>query len=132
MLFRSEGNTVPFFTVIFNAVQKYIPDLVPPGTPNFDRFGNKKALRKVVYDADFKKIKVKEHYFFYKMDSFADFWQNYLKYVAKPVREKINKLSKTQLKEVREVAKQNSLPYTKKNGKLVFPWKVLILTAKSN
>ncbi len=105
---------------------------MPPGTPNFDRFGNKKALRKVVSDANFKKIKVEEHCFSYKMDSFADFWQNYLKYVAKPVREKINKLSKNELKEVRELAKQNSLPYTKKNGKLVFPWKVLILTAKSN
>ena len=39
---HGEGDTVPFFTVIFNAVQKYIPDLVPPDTPNFDRFGNKK------------------------------------------------------------------------------------------
>ena len=129
---HGEGDTVPFFTVIFEAVEKYIPDLVPPGGPDFDRYGNKKALRKVVSDANFKKIKVKEFNFDYKMDSFSEFWQNYLKYVSKPVREKLNKLSKTKLKEVRELARQNSLPYTKKNGKLVFPWKVLILTAKTS
>ena len=127
---HGDKDTVPFFSIIFDAVEKFIPDLVPPGTPDFDRFGNKKSLKKVASSAKFKKIKVKEFVFRYNAGTFADFWENYLKYVAKPVREKLNKLSKKDFKKVRELAKKNSSKYTKK-GKLVFPWKVLILTASN-
>lgn len=127
---HGEKDTVPFFSIIMNAVLKYIPDFIPPGTPSFDRFGNKKSLTKVVNDAKFKKIKVNEFNFKYSPGTFSDFWNNYLRYIAKPAREKLNTLSNFEKREVRNLAKQNSLKYSK-NGKLVFPWKVLILTAKN-
>lgn len=126
---HGEGDTVPFFSVILDAVTKYIPDFFPPGGPDFDRFGNKKALRKVATDANFKKIKVNEFVFSYSPGSFSEFWKNYLRYVAKPAKKKLDALSKEKMKKVRELAKKNSQQYSK-NGKLVFPWKVLILTAK--
>lgn len=127
---HGDKDTVPFFSTILDAVTKYIPNFIPPGSPDFDRFGNKEALRKVVSDANFKKIKVTEYVFTYTLDSFSEFWSNYLRYVAKPVKEKLAKLSKAEMKKVRDMAKKNSLQYTK-NGKLVFPWKVLIITAKT-
>ena len=127
---HGEKDTVPFFSVIMNAVLKYIPDFIPPGTPSFDRFGNKKSLSKVVTDAKFKKIKVNEFNFRYSPGTFSDFWCNYLRYVAKPARKKLNSLSISEKRKVRELAKSNSLPYLK-NGKLIFPWKVIILTAKN-
>ena len=34
-------------------------------------------------------------------------------------------------KDIRDLAKLNTLKYTTKNGKIIFPWKVLILTAKN-
>ncbi len=127
---HGDKDTVPFFSTILEAIKKYIPDFIPPGSPSFDRFGNKQALRKVVSSAKFKKIKVKEFVFTYEIDSFSDFWGNYLRYIAKPIREKLNKLSKKEMKKVRELARKNTLKYTK-NGKIVFPWKVLILTASN-
>ena len=127
---HGEKETVPYFNVILEAVTKYIPDFIPPGNPDFDRFGNKQALRKIALDAGFKKIEVYEFVFKYAAGSFSEFWSNYLRYIAKPIKEKLNKLSKNEIKKVRELARQNSLPYTK-NGKLIFPWKVLILTASN-
>ncbi len=127
---HGDKDTVPFFSVILEAVTKFIPDFIPQYSPDFDRFGNKQALRKITLDAGFKKIKVQEFVFKYAAGSFSEFWRNYLRYVAKPAKEKLNKLSKNEMKKVREQARQNSLQYTK-NGKLVFPWKVLILTASN-
>jgi len=48
--------------------------------------------------------------------------------VAKPAREKLETLSKAELLQVRSLAKLKAKPYMK-NGLIVFPWKVLILTA---
>ena len=126
---HGDGDSVPFFSVILDAVTKYIPDYVPPGAPDFDRFGNKKALKKVALDANFKNIKVNEFIFSYNPGTFSDYWSNYLKYVAKPIKKKLNSLSKENMKKIRSHAKKNSMPYIK-NKTLVFPWKVLILTAK--
>lgn len=127
---HGEKDSVPFFSIIMNAVLKYIPDFIPLGTPSFDRFGNKKSLTKVVKDAKFSKIQVNEFNFKYSPGTFSDFWCNYLRYVAKPAREKLNQISISEKRKIRELAKQNSLKFLK-NGKLIFPWKVLILTAKN-
>ena len=35
-------------------------------------------------------------------------------------------------KEFKNSVKEKTLQYTKKNGEIVFPWQVLILTAKNN
>lgn len=126
---HGDGDSVPFFSVILDTITKYIPDYVPPGAPDFDRFGNKKALKKVALDANFKNIRVNEFIFSYSPGTFSDYWSNYLKYVAKPIKKKLDSLSKGKMKKVRNLAKKNSEPYIK-NGRLVFPWKVLILTAK--
>jgi len=40
----------------------------------------------------------------------------------------LNKFQKTNL---REMVKDNTLQYTKKNGKIDFPWEVLLLTARN-
>ena len=126
---HGDKDTVPFFSVILDAVTKFIPDYVPPGTPNFDRYGNKKALQKLAKNTGFNSIKVCEFVFSYSPGTFSDYWENYLKYVAKPIRKKLDSLPKTKLKGIREIAKKNSMPFIKK-GKIVFPWKILILTAK--
>jgi len=125
---HGKGDSVPFFSVILDSVKKFIPDFIPPGTPDFDRFGNKQALKKLVSAAKYKKIKVTEFVFSYKQNSFSNYWCNYLRYVAKPAREKLETLSKAELLQVRGLAKLKAKPYMK-NGLIVFPWKVLILTA---
>ncbi len=125
-------NNVPFFSSILDSATKYIPDYVPPGTPNLDRFGTKSALRTEVRKAGFSKIVVKEFVFNYSPGKFEDYWKNYIKYIAKPLKEKLNALEYSKRKEFKELVKEKTIQYTKNNGEILFPWQVLILTAKIN
>jgi ubiquinone/menaquinone biosynthesis C-methylase UbiE len=124
-------DAVPFFSSIIDSVTKYIPDYVPPGSPDLDRFGTKANLRKEVSKAGFSKIIVKEYVFHFSPGKFEDYWKNYLKYIAKPLKEKLNELEYSKRKELKQMVKEKTMQYTKKNGEIVFPWQVLILSAKN-
>jgi len=122
---------VPFFSSILDSVIKYIPDYVPPGSPDLDRFGTKSALKLEVSKAGFAYIFLKEFVFNYSPGKFEDYWRNYLKYIAKPLKEKLNELDYSERKELKYLVKEKTSQYTKKNGEIVFPWQVLILSAKN-
>ncbi len=124
-------DTVPFFSSIIDSVTKYIPDYVPPGSPDLDRFGTKSALKKELNKAGFSKIIVNEFIFHYSPGKFEDYWKNYLKYIAKPLKEKLNELEYSKRKELKQMVKEKTSQYTKKNGVILFPWQVLILSAKN-
>ena len=124
------GDTVPYFSAILDSVPKFIPDYIATGAPNLDRFGTKSSLHKAIKSAGFSNVIVKEHTFWYSPGSFSQYWNNYLKYLAKPLREKLDKLNSKQKKELKEMIKQKTIPYTK-NGIIKFPWKVLVLSAKN-
>lgn len=124
-------DSVPFFSSIIDSVTKYIPDYVPPGSPDLDRFGTKSALKKEVSKAGFSKITIKDHVFHFSPGKFEDYWRNYLKYIAKPLKEKLNDLDYSKRKELKQLVKDKTLQYTKKNGEILFPWQVLILGAKN-
>ncbi len=121
---------VPFFSSILDSVTKFIPDYVPPGSPNLDRFSTKSSLREEISKAGFSKISVKEFDFHYSPGKFEDYWRNYIKYIARPLKEKLNALEYSKRKELKQLVKEKSTQYTKKNGEIIFPWQVLILTAK--
>ena len=123
-------NKVPFFSSILESVTKFIPDYVPKDSPNLDRFGTKSGLRKEVAKAGFSKIVVRDFTFSYIPGTIDDYWKNYIKYVPRPLKEKLNALSASQQKELKESIRDKTLQYTKKNGEIIFPWQVLILTAK--
>ena len=125
-------NNVPFFSSILDSATKYIPDYVPPGTPNLDRFGTKSALRTEIRKAGFSKIVVKEFVFNYSPGKFEDYWKNYIKYIAKPLKEKLNALEYSNRKEFKKSVKEKTIQYTNKNGKITFPWQILILTAQND
>ena len=124
-------DSVPFFSSIIDSVTKYIPDYVPPGSPDLDRFGTKSALKKEVSEAGFSKITVKDYVFHFSPGKFEDYWRNYLKYIAKPLKEKLNDLDYSKRKELKQLVKDKTSQYTKRNGDILFPWQVLILSAKN-
>ena len=125
-------DNVPFFSSILDSATKYIPDYIPPGTPDLDRFGTKSALKTEIRKAGFSNIVTKEFIFNYNPGKFEDYWQNYIKYIAKPLKEKLNTLEYSKRKEFKNSVKEKTLQYTKRNGDIIFPWQVLILTAKNN
>ncbi|EIJ66272.1 methyltransferase domain protein [Candidatus Nitrosopumilus salaria BD31] len=124
------GNNVPFFDSILDSVTKYILDYVPPNSPNLDRFGTKSALRSEISKAGFSNVGVKEFLFQYSPGMFEDYWKNYIKYIPKPLKEKLNALENSKRKELKLLVKEKTIQYTKKNGQILFPWQVLISTAK--
>ena len=128
---HGKKDSVPFFSNIIDSVTKYIPDYVPPGSPDLDRFGTKSDLKKEVSKAGFSKITVKDHVFHYSPGKFEDYWKNYLKYIAKPLKEKLNDLDYSKRKELKQLVKEKTSQYTKKNEEILFPWQVLILSAKN-
>lgn len=121
---------VPFFSTILDSVTHYIPDYVPDGSPDLDRFGTKSTLSSEIKKAGFSEISVKEYVFEYTPGKFEDYWRNYIKYIAKPLREKLDTLDYSTKKELKQLVKEKTTQYTKKNGEILFPWQVLILTAK--
>jgi len=125
-------NKVPFFSSILDSATKYIPDYVPPGTPDLDRFGTKSALRTEIKKAGFSKIIVKEFVFHYSPGKFEDYWKNYIKYIAEPLKEKLNALEYSKRKEFKKSVKENTIQYTNKNEEIIFPWQILILTAQND
>ncbi len=122
---------VPFFSSILDAVTEFIPDYFPPGSPDLDRFGTKSSLRGEVRRAGFSKITVKNFIFKFNPGIFEDYWRNYLRYVAKPLKEKLDALDRSKRKELKNAVRENVKPYTLKNKTIEFPWEVLILTAKN-
>ena len=125
-------DNVPFFSSILDSTTKYIPDYIPPGTPDLDRFGTKSALKTEIRKAGFSNIVTKEFIFNYNPGKFEDYWKNYIKYIAKPLKKKLNELEYSKRKEFKNSVKEKTLQYTKRNGDIIFPWQVLILTAKNN
>ena len=127
---HGRNEKVPYFSSIINSVTKYIPDYIPPGSPNLDRFGTKSTLKKEVNKAGFSRIKVSEFIFHHNPGNFEDYWKTYLRYIANPLKEKLNALDYSKRKELKQTVKEKTLQYTKKNGEILFPWQVLILSAK--
>ena len=121
---------VPYFDSILQPIKKMIPDYLPK-YPEMDRFGTKDTFSAAIKKAGFKKIIVKKFVFEYSPGTFSDYWNNYKRHLSKPLKEKFDSLTKFQKSNLREMIKDNTLEYTKKNGKIVFPWEVLVLTAKN-
>ena len=124
-------NNVPYFDSILNPMKKFIPDYLPQ-YPEMDRFGTKEIFKQTLSKAGFQKIVVRKKTFQYSPGKFSDYWGNYKRYLSKPLKEKFNSLNNFQKKNLREMILDNTKPYTKKNRKILFPWEVLVLTARNS
>jgi ubiquinone/menaquinone biosynthesis C-methylase UbiE len=120
---------VPYFDCILEPIKKMIPDYLPK-YPEMDRFGTKETFADAIKKAGFSKIIVKKFIFKYSPGTFSDYWNNYKRHLSKPLKEKFDSLSKFQKSNLREMIKDKTIKYTKKDGKIVFPWEALVLTAK--
>ena len=122
---------VPYFDSILNPIKKFIPDYLPQ-YPEMDRFGTKEIFKLTLSKAGFQKIVVRKMTFQYSPGEFSDYWCNYKRFLSKPLKEKFNSLSNFQRKTLEKWfwIIQNNIQG--KNGKIVFPWEVLVLTARNS
>ena len=120
--------TTPYFSCISNVVLKFIPDFIPAGTPTVHRFGTKNLLSNEFVKAGFKKINVYEINFEYSPGKFEDYWKDYFTNLTTPMKKKFESLNARQFVAMKKMVEKNTKRFTIKR-RIVFPWKVLILTA---
>lgn len=120
---------VPFHGAILDAATRFVPDYLPDGAPRLDRYSTKKELNAVVRDAGFSRISIKEPVYMHCPGTFEKYWADYRRYVSKPIRAKIAALSRTEQRKFRDAVRDNVSPYVQKDGRLIFPWALLILRA---
>jgi len=124
------GSNTPYFSSIADVVARYIPDYLPAGSARLDRFGTAPELREEIAGAGFRRVSVREFNFSFSPGTFDDYWGNYRRYAARPIREKLAGLSRRDQLEIRRRVREETMQYAGKNGQIVFPWQVLISTAR--
>ena len=84
------------------------------------------ALKNEIRKAGFSKISVKDFVFHYSPGKFEDYWKNYLKYIAKPLKEKLNELDYSKRKELKQTSQRKNITIYKEK------WKYFISLASFN
>ena len=126
---HGEKDPVPYFSSILEVVTKFIPDYIPKNAPSLDRFGTEKSLKSALTKAGFTNANVEQHCFQLKVGTFEKYWNDYLRYLAKPLKEKIYKMPISERNKMKSQIRAKTIPHTK-NGIITFPWKVLVASAK--
>jgi len=119
---------VPYFSCIMNSILNYIPDIRPKGTPTVHRFGNPEDLQNEISTAGFSDIKIEKFTFMYNTGNFETYWTDYLNSTANSIWPKIKTKGTMIINKIKNEAEKNTAQFVK-NGKIEFPWDVLIATA---
>lgn len=127
---HSGRDKVPFYGAILAAAKKFIPDYIPEGTPQHDRYSTEKDLREEVEKSGFTNVEIRDYTFEYSPGIFEEYWTNYLEHTPKDIRTKVDTLDRIKKKEFKEEIRCNAMPYTdRRSGIITFPWQSMILTA---
>jgi ubiquinone/menaquinone biosynthesis C-methylase UbiE len=119
---------VPYFSSIMNPILRHIPDIRPEGTPTAHRFGEPNGLRSELLEAGFSNVSIKKLAYNYEIDTFEEYWQDYMRSTANSIRPKLDSSGPDIVTKIKMESKQNTSKYTK-DGKIHFPWIVLIASA---
>ena len=119
---------VPYFSSIMKPILQYIPNIRISGTPTVHRFGNPEDLQKEISLAGFSDTKIRKFTFTYDAGSFEEYWTDYINSTANAIWPKIKTKGIETINKIKNEAKRNTIRFVK-DGKLEFPWDVLIATA---
>lgn len=119
---------VPYFSTIMEPVLKSIPDIRPAQAPTVHRFGNPTYLEDELSGAGYQTVTVRKMTFEYQAGTFEQYWSDYLATTANSIRKRIEQ-DESILYTIKSQAGQRALAFTE-NGKVTFPWDVLIATAE--
>lgn len=119
---------VPYFSSIMSSILKYIPDIRPKDAPTVHRFGNSDNLKKELESSGFSDISITRHVFSYEAGTFEEYWHDYMNSTANSIRPKIESMGDDIIGKIKKDSRQNAKRYIK-DGKIIFPWTVLIVSA---
>lgn len=122
------GSHAPYYTVILDEITRVIPDYLQAGAPRMDRFGTSDSLRGVVESAGFGGIDVQEYTFWYSPGTAADYWDRYVEYVPEAARRRLDSLPDDVRDGIRGAVIEKARRF-ERDGRVVFPWGALTLTA---
>lgn len=121
---------VPYFTSIRSSILHYIPDIRPAGSPDPFRFGNPEALAAELENADLKNVQVQSYTYTYNAGSFYKYWNECMQSTASAIRRKLEAAGSEVLQKIKEETREKAEKYLKE-GKLHFPWEILIASASN-
>lgn len=120
---------VPYFSTIMEQVLRHMPDVRPEGTPTVHRFGDVEDLEAVISSAGFCSISIKEFTFDYEAGTFEEYWSDYMSNTANSIRAMIETKGSGLVLLIKNEAERKAMQFAK-DGRLCFPWQVLIATAR--
>jgi len=121
------SENVPYFHCIMNNIVKFIPNIIPNGSPSVHSFGDNAKLIDILTKAGFTNIKVEKFLFSYSPGTFEQYWKNYIECTANSIKEIIVE-DKEIFHKIKISAHNDVLPFII-NNKITFPWEVLIASA---
>jgi ubiquinone/menaquinone biosynthesis C-methylase UbiE len=127
---HGSAERVPYFSVIMNPLIKYVPDIVPPGRPSIHRFGDPDVLKAEFEKSGFTDIRVEVHTYPYPIGTFEEYWSDYMESAAASMRSRIESLDPSVYSAIKREAESGAGRYVR-NGRIEFPWEVLIASARS-
>lgn len=119
---------VPYFSTIMKPVLEFIPDIRPSGAPTVHRFGEPHDLRQILGNSGYRQISITKFSFDYQAGTFDQYWSDYLSTTASSIRARIES-SRNICNSIKERALERARGFMH-DGKIEFPWDVLIATAQ--
>jgi len=127
---HGSADNVPYFSVIMSALMKYVPEIIPAGRPGPHRFGEPALLRAEFEKSGFKEISVASYTYPYNAGTFEEYWKDYMESAAATMRTKIESLDAGLYAKIKDESKTEAQRFLK-DGKIEFPWQVLVVSARS-
>jgi ubiquinone/menaquinone biosynthesis C-methylase UbiE len=127
---HGSAENVPYFSVIMSTLIKYVPDILPAGRPSPHRFGEPDLLRREFENSGFKEINVAAYTYPYSMGTFEEYWNDYMGSAAATIKTKIEGLDADLRTKIIKESRTKSERYLQ-DGKIDFPWQVLVVSARS-
>jgi ubiquinone/menaquinone biosynthesis C-methylase UbiE len=124
---HGSSDNVPYFSCIMKNILKFIPNIIPNGSPSVHSLGDSNKLRDTLIKAGFINIQIEKYQFSYSPGTFEQYWQDYMECTANSIKDIIKKDDEI-LSKIKNESKKNTLPFIIKN-KIIFPWEVLIASA---
>jgi len=88
------------------------------------------GLQNELLDAGFSNISIKKYNFSYDAGTFEEYWYDYMRSTANSIRTKIDSQRANMILTIKQESQKNVLKYIK-NGKITFPWAILLSSANT-